>query len=187
MTAVMPFGCIFSKEDNASASSSRRGRQTTGQDTGTSQRFLVEHRMQQFVELVRLATHQGRLFVNHALVQHFHGDAYHSGTRALSVTGLEEPKLAFLYGELHVLHVVVMVLQLGLKLVEFFVDGGHGFFHGRILGHTFLFRDALQFSPTLRADFRNLLRCADTSYHVLTLSIDQVFPVEQVFSGSGVA
>ena len=139
MAAVMPFGRIFGEEDDTSAGSSRRGRQTAGQDAGTSQRFLVEHRMQQFVELVGLATHQGRLFVNHALVQHFHGDAYHSGTRALSVTGLEEPELAFLYGELHVLHVVVMVFQLGLKLVEFFVDGGHGFFHGRILGHTFLF------------------------------------------------
>ena len=143
--------------------------------------------MQQFVQLVGFAAHQSGLFVNHALMQHFHGYTHHSGTCTLTVTGLEEPELAFLHGKFHVLHVVIVVLQFGLEFIEFLVNLRHGFFHRRIFGHTFCFGDTLQFGPALRTDLGNLLRSTDTSYYVFTLRIDQVFTVEQVFTGSGVA
>ena len=183
----MPFSSIFGEEDDASAGSTRRSRQTTCQHAGTSQFFLVEYRMQQLVQLIRFAAHQSGLFVNHALMQHFHGDAHHSGTCTLTVTSLEEPELALLHGKFHVLHIVVVIFQFGLEFIKFLVDFRHGFFHRRIFGHTFCFRDTLQFGPALRTDLGNLLRSTDTGYYVFTLRIDQVFTIEQVFTGSGVA
>ena len=78
-----------------------------------------------------------------------HGDLHHSCTRALAVTGLEEPEFAFLYRELHVLHVAVVLFKLILDRVEFLVNLGHGFFHRGELGDAFFFADTGTFSPTL--------------------------------------
>ena len=54
-----------------------------------------------------------------------------------------------MHGELHVLHVVVVVLQLVLDAVEFLVDFGHGLFHGRILCSTLFLADAGTLGPAL--------------------------------------
>ena len=125
----MPFGCVLGEEYNLAGCSSRRSRKSPCKDFCVAELFFVEYRMEQFVQLVRFAAQDGSLFVNQALFQHFHGDAHHGSSRALSVSCLQEPQLSFLNGELHVLHVTVMVLQFGLQCVEFLVDFGHGFFH----------------------------------------------------------
>ena len=143
--------------------------------------------MKQFVQFVGLATCDGGLFVYQALLHHFHGDAHHSCTGTLTVTRLEEPEFAFLYGKFHVLHVVVVVFQLRLQFVQLLVDFGHGFFHGRIFAGTLFLADALQLSPALRADFRDLLRRADAGHHVFALCVDEVLAVEEVFARSSIA
>ncbi len=53
----------------------------------------------------------GLLFVDHALVHQVDGDLQGGGGGALAVTGLEHIELAVLDGELHVLHVAIVVLQ----------------------------------------------------------------------------
>ena len=115
----------------------------------TGQSALVEDGVQEFVELVGLAALDGGFLVDESFVKEVHGDLHHCGTRALTVTGLEEPEFAFLYRELHVLHVAVVLLELVLQGVEFLVDFGHGFFHGGELGNAFFFADTGTFSPTL--------------------------------------
>ena len=85
--------------------------------------------MEQLVELLGLATQDGGLLVDQTLVHQVHGDLNHSGTCALTVTCLEEPELALLNGELHILHIVIVVLKLCLKSIELLVDSGHCLFH----------------------------------------------------------
>ena len=77
------------------------------------------------------------------------GDLHHGSTGALTVTGLQEPELAFLYGELHILHIAVVLLELVLDAVELLVDLGHSLFHGGVLGNALSLADASALSPTL--------------------------------------
>ena len=120
-------------------------------------------------------------------MEEIHGDLHHGRTRTLTVARLEEPEFAFLYRELHVLHVAVVLLELVLQGVEFLVDFGHGFFHGGELGNAFFFADTGTFSPTLCTDLGDLLGRADTGHHVFTLCVDQILTVEEVLTVTGVA
>ena len=143
--------------------------------------------MKQFVQLVGFATQQRRLFVNHTLVEQVHGYLHHGGSGTLAVTCLEEPELAFLHGELHVLHILIVVFQLRLQSIQLLVDFGHRLFHGRILGGTLLFAYAGKFRPASGADNGNLLRGTDTCHNVLALCVDQIFAVKEVFARGGIA
>ena len=85
--------------------------------------------MQQLVELLRLAAHDGGLLVDHTLVEQVDSDLHHSGTCTLTVTCLEEPELALLNGELHILHIVIVVLQLVLDTIQLGIDLRHSLLH----------------------------------------------------------
>ena len=183
----MPFFGIVGVEDNLTAGGTGRGGQTARDLVSTGQSALVEDGVQEFVELVGLAALDGGFLVDEAFVKEVHGDLHHCGTRALTVTRLEEPEFAFLYRELHVLHVAIVLLELVLQGVEFLVDFGHGFFHGGELGSAFFFADTGTFCPTLCTDLGDLLRRADTGYHVFTLCVYQILTVEEVLTVTGVA
>ena len=182
-----PFSSIVSEEYDLTSSSTRRSRQTASQNLSVLQSSLIEYRVEEFVQLVRFATLQSSLFVDHALTQQVHSDLNHRWTCTLTVTSLQEPQFTFLYSKFHILHILVVVFQLSLESIKFCVDFWHSFFHRRILSNAFFFRDTSAFSPTLRTDLSNLLRSTDTSYYVFTLSVDQIFTVEQVFTVTSVA
>ncbi len=124
-----PLLSILGMEHNLTAGSTRAGGQTLGDDLGLAQSFLVEYGVQQLVELLGLAAQQGGLLVDEALAHQVHGNLNHGRTGALAVTCLQEPQLALLNGELHVLHVAVVLLQLVLKGVQLLVELGHGLLH----------------------------------------------------------
>ena len=125
----MPSLSIVSMEYNLTAGCTWRSRQTLCDNLGVHESLLVEYRMEQLVEFLRLAAHDGSLLVNHTLVQEVDGNLHHSGTSTLTVTCLEEPELAFLYGELHILHVVIVVFELVLYFIELCVDLWHSLLH----------------------------------------------------------
>ena len=129
MAVGMPLLGIVGVEHNLSTGGTGAGGQTLGNDLGLSEGLLVEDGVQQLVELLGLAAHDGGLLINLTLVEQVDGNLHHSGTRALSVTGLQEPQLALLNGELHVLHVVIMVLQVLLNLVQLSINLGHSLLH----------------------------------------------------------
>ena len=187
LAGSMPFGSIIGKEYDLSRSGTRRSGKTTGQYLGLLQRCLVKYRVEQFVQLIGLTTHQCSLFVNHTLMEQVHGNLHHSGSGTLTVTGLEEPEFTLLYSELHILHITVVIFELRLQSIQFFIDFRHSLLHGRILAGTFFFAYTGQFSPTLRTDFCNLLRSTDTGNHVFALCINQILTVEKVFTGSSIA
>ena len=129
MSLVAPFGSVISKEHNLPASCTRRRRKTARKHVCLLQSLLVKYGVKQLVELVGLAAFNSRLLVNHAFMQQIHGYFDHGRARTLSVTGLQEPELAFLNGKLHVLHVVVMLLQFILKRIELAEYFRHSLFH----------------------------------------------------------
>ena len=67
--------------------------------------------MEEFVEFLGFHTAEGCLFVDVACTEKVHGNLYHGSAGALAVAGLEHPELAVLDGELHVLHVAVIVFE----------------------------------------------------------------------------
>ena len=186
LAGSMPFGSVISKKYNLTGCSTRRSRKTTGQDFCSFQSVLIKYRMKKFVKFIRFNTHQSCFLINHALVEQIHSNLHHGGTCTFTVTSLEEPKFTFLYGELHVLHILVVIFQFSLKRIQFLIDFRHGFFHRRIFRSTFFFAYSGQLCPTLRTDLGNLLRSTDTGYHVFTLCVNQIFTVEKVFTRSSV-
>ena len=183
----MPFLCIVRVEDNLSARSARRSGQTLGDDFRFLERVLVEDRVEQLVQFLRLAAHDSLFLADDAFAYEVHSNLHHGRTGTLAVTGLEEPEFAFLYGELHILHVAVVVLELLLDGVEFGIKSWHSLFHRRILAGALFLADTLKCCPTAAAFQCNLLRSTDTCYHVFTLCVDKVLTVEEVLARCGVA
>ena len=80
-----------------------------------------------------------------------------------------------------------MLLQFLLDAVELCIDFRHSLLHGRILGSALLLRDACTLCPALRTDLSDLLWCADTCNHVLTLCVHKILTVEEVLTVTGIA
>ena len=182
----MPFSSVVSKEHNLTGCSTRRSRKTASQHFGFLQSILIEYRVKQFIEFIRFHAHQSSLFVNHALTEQVHSNLHHGSTCTFTVTCLKEPELTFLYGELHVLHIFIMIFQFCLECIQFLVDFRHCLFHGREFSCTNIFSHTSQYSPTLRTDLSDLLRSTDTCNYVFTLCVNQVFTIEKVFTRTGI-
>ena len=178
----MPLLSIVSVEYNLTAGSTWRCREALCDDLSLRESQLIEYWMQKFIEFLRLTAQDSSLLVDHTFVKEIHGNLHHSCTCTLTITSLEEPEFAFLYGELHILHIVIVVLQLILESVEFLIEFRHSLFHRRILGSTLLFRDTCTLSPALRTNLCNLLWSTDTGYHVLTLCVDKILTIEEILT-----
>ena len=177
---------IVGKEYDLAGSGAWRCGKTLGHYERTLKGGLVEHRVEKLVEFLGLHTQKGGLFVDFTCAEKIHGDFHHSGTCTLAVTGLEHPEFAILDGELHVLHILVVVLKLMGDADKLCGTYGHSFLKRGIFCSTILFRDTLEGSPTARALDGNLLGCTDTGNHILALGVDEVFAVEYVFTGGGI-
>ena len=115
----------------------------------------IEDRSKKLVELVgRIAEHRS-FPVDKLFLVHVHGELKRRGCGALSVTRLEHEQLAFLNGELHVLHVLEMFFQNRPDLHQF----------GERLGH-FLLQTS------------HRLWCANPCHDVFALGVDQEFSIE---------
>ena len=120
--------------------------------------------MQQHLNLLGGDAGDCRLLVDEALFEHIDGDLHRRARGALPVTGLEHVKLAALYGELDILHVLVGGLEVGCDFEKLFVDLGH-----------------------LDFQLRNGKRGADACDHVLALCVDEEFAVQLLRAVGGVA
>ena len=143
--------------------------------------------MQQLVEFAGLHALEHGLLVDFALTQQVHSNLHHGGTSALSVTGLQQPEFAVLDGELHVLHVAIVLLEAMLNFHELCGALGHRLLERGVLACALGLADALQLSPTAAALGHDLLRGAHAGHHIFALSVDEVLTVEQVLASSGVA
>ena len=94
-----------------------------------SQCLLIEDWVEEFVEFVWFTTHKRCLLINLTFMKQVHSNLNHCSTCTLTITSLEEPKLTFLYCKLHILHIMVVLLQLILECIELLVQLRHSLFH----------------------------------------------------------
>ena len=99
-----------------------------------------------------------------AFFHHLDGHAHRGASGALAVARLQHVELAFLNGELEILHVAVVFFQAGGDFAQLVVDIGH---------------DLLQ--------FENRHRRANAGNHIFALRVHQKFAVELFHSGGGIA
>ena len=144
---------------------SARGSGKCGTDHGTCLKgSRIEGGMQKLIQRLCVDTANSLFGSDLALVYQIAGDLDGCRSSSLTVTGLEEVQLSFLNGELHILHVTVMVLKFHCVIHELLIA---------------LRQILLQLGDGLR--------CADTCYDVLTLCIDQVLTVDTLLTGGGVS
>ena len=151
-------------EADLSTGRAGRGGKPGGNGTGGGQRLAVEAGVEQRVELARLQLHDGLLLGAYALAHEVDGDLHGGLRRALAVTGLEHKELAALDGELHVLHILIVLFKRVAYFHELLVDLGHD--AGKLV---------------------NALWGAYTGHDVLALRVHEKLAVEPVLAGGGVA
>ena len=142
--------------------------------------------MKKLVEFIWFTTQECCLLVNLSLVKKVHSNLNHSSTCTLTVTSLEEPELTFLYSELHILHIMVVLLQLILEGKQLCIKFRHSLFHRRILSSTSLFIDILLSSPTEWTFLSNLLWSTDTCNNILTLCVDKILTIEEILTSTSI-
>ncbi len=131
---------------------------------GLFQGLGVELRVQQGIQLLRLHAQDSLFFGDHALVHHVDGDLQRRGRGSLAVAGLQHEQLAVLDGELHVLHVFIVVFERTGHLGELLVD----------LGQVLL-------------ELMDRLRRAHAGDHVFALGVDEVLAEQLLFARRRVA
>ena len=163
LTALSPCLGVLSGKDNLTRGSTGGSTQSLAHDGGLLQSHSVELGVQQGVQGAGLNHSHGLLLIDHALVHQVAGNLQSGGGGALAVTGLQHKELTVLNGELHVLHITIVVLQgladaleLGKGLGELLshLSDGHGGTHA---GH-----------------------------HVLALSVSQELAEQLLLAGGGV-
>ena len=164
------------REHDSSHGGAGRRRQSLGHRLGGLLRCYVEYGVQNLVKLRGRHAHHGGLLVDHALGEHVHGHLDCGQAGALAYAALQHPELAFLDGELNILHIVEMLLQLPADLVKLRIDLGHRLLEGLEILVMFVLGSLVE-----------RVGGADTCDHVLSLGVDQPFAVELVVSGGGVA
>ena len=111
LAAGVPLLGILRGEDDPAAGSARRSGQRARNGLGRLEGLCIKLGMQQRVKVARVDHHDRFLLGDHALVHEVAGDLQRSLRRPLAVAGLQHVQMAVLDGELHVLHVTIMVLQ----------------------------------------------------------------------------
>ena len=164
MTVLGPVCCFLGGENDLTAGSARRRGQARADDLGLLQGGRIERRVQERIEALRVDHGDGLFLGDHALVYEIAGDLHRGGSGALAVAGLEHIELLVLNGELHILHIAVVIFELGADI-------------GKLL-------------VCLRHDLGQLvdgLRGADAGHDVFTLRVHQELAEQLLFAGGGVA
>ena len=120
--------------------------------------------MEELVERGGLHAHHRLFASDEAFVAHVDRDRDRSLRSALAGARLEQEELALLHRELEVLNVAVVLLQAAGDLAELAIDVGHALLErGDGLGR------------------------AHARHHVFTLGVLEVFAVEMILAGGGIA
>ncbi len=120
----------------------------------------VKCRVQKLVKALRLDTQNCFLRSDHAFVDQITSYLNSCLCGSLAVSGLQEVKLAFLNGELHILHVAIVLLKSVSDLDELLVA----------------LREIL-------LKLSDGLRCTDTCHNVFTLCVDQILTEDALSAG----
>ena len=160
------FDCIFRREDDGTRGSAGRGRDALADDVFFV-RFLeslgIELRVQQHVKRLRVDLHERFLLGDHALVDEVARDLDRGGGGTFAVTRLQHVEFFVFDGELHILHVAVMIFEDLADILELFIHIGEYVCH---LGDGH--------------------RGTDARDDVLALCVGEEFAHQALFAGGGV-
>ena len=132
--------------------------------------------MQHLIQTAGLNPHDRLLPGDQTVGSQVYGDLQRRLGRALPVAGLEHVKSPLLHGELDILHVAIVGLQLFDDRLELRKDLGKRLFHGRgPLAHF------------LAGGLGQGLGCADTGDDIFALGIDQKLTVKLRLASGWVA
>ena len=123
------FDGVLGREHDATAGGAGRCGKRGSDGFRRFQSLRVELRVKERVERLGIDLHERFLFGNHALVDEVAGDFDSGLRRALAVTGLEHVEFSVLDGELHILHIAVMVFEGLADFLELRVAFGHDLRH----------------------------------------------------------
>ena len=158
------------RENHGARSSTWTSRQTNSHLTtvllGLVISLDVEDRLEQLIEGLRIPRLDRMLWGHQLFLDHVMSDLDISQCGPLAISSLKHVKLLVLDGELEVLNIAKVSFEGLTNLNQFLVSCPEDL----VLGH-----------------LGNLQRSAYTGHDVFTLSIDQVFAVEDVFAVSRVA
>ena len=157
---------VFSGEDDGTGSSARGSRNTLANDVClvcSGKRGCVKGRVEKHVERLCIDLKQSFLLGDHTFVDKIASDLDSRGSGTLAVTALEHIELAVLDGELHILHISVVVFENVANVDELLVSVGE------LLRH-----------------FGDGHRGTNTRDDVLALRVDKEFAHELLLTGGGV-
>ena len=156
--------CILGSEYDLAGSSAGRCAESLTYDFCLLGRCGVKLGMEQSIKGAGLYHGHSFLLAYHALVHQIAGDLQCGGSGTLAVAGLEHVELLVLYGELHILHVAVVLFKYIANIFKLCKC------LGELLRHL--------------ADGH---RSTDTGHNVLALSVGQELAKQLLFAGGGVA
>ena len=155
---------ILCREDNLAASCARRCAETLAERGRRLQCLLVKLRVKQGVEVSRIDHCDCFLLASHALIDKVAGNLQRCLCGSLAVSGLQHVELAVLDGELHILHVSVVLLE-GLADID----------------------ELLECLRELLLHLVDVHRGADTCDDVLALCVSQELTEEALLAGRRVS
>ena len=120
---------VLSGEDDLAGGSAGGGAQRLADGLALFQGHGVELGMEQGVQRAGLDHGNSLLLRDLALIHQITGDLQRGGGGALAVAGLEHIELVVLHSELHILHIVIVILQNFAHILELGESGGE------LLGH----------------------------------------------------
>ncbi len=154
---------LIGRENYTAAGSTRRSGKSRAGDNGVLESGGVELRMEQGIKLLRVDHKYGLFLVDHTLVNEVAGDLESGGSGTLAVTGLEHIELTAFDGELHILHIFIVIFKLGGDVNELLINLGHSV-----------------------VELIDCLRGTNTGDNVLALSVHKEFAEQLLFAGGGV-
>ena len=115
---------VGAEHDYADGGAGRGGKAGRDQVEGLA-RGGIEHRVQQLIELLRIDALHGFALGDETFADHLDGDAHRGRAGALAVAGLQHVELVIFDGELEVLHVAIVLLEVAGDLAELVVNIRH--------------------------------------------------------------
>ena len=161
-TGIPSLGVLGGKDDLA-AGGAGRGGQGLAHRLSSLQSLGVKLGMQQSIQVAGINHGHGLLLGDHALVHQVAGDLQGGGSSALAVAALQHVELPMLHGELHILHVAIVIFQNVADLDELVIS------LGELLGHL--------------SDGHG---STHAGHHVLALGVGQELAHELLLAGGGV-
>ena len=135
LAALSPSNCVVSGEYDLTASSAGRCTETATHRSSSLESLSVELGVKESVKVSGVDHKNGLLLALHALVNEVASDLKSSLSGSLTVSGLEHIELLVLNGELHILHIAIMLFENAADLNELSVSCGellchHFYLHG---------------------------------------------------------